>query len=205
MVGGRSSRFGRDKALTPFLGRPLLLRVLDSLSRASVDEVIVSVGRHQQRDQYKRLLSSNVKLVVDEFVAAGPLSGLVSSLASCNSPDSFLAACDLVFLSSEVAEFLLQRIKGFDAVVPRWANGTLEPTHAVYGRGPCEEAGKKLLGSDKRHGLIDMIASLGNVDYVDVESEISAINPSLQTFQNLNTHSDFASAESVMKRKAPTS
>ena len=43
-AGGASRRMGQDKALMPFLGRPLIQRVLGRLSPIA-DEVIVTTNR----------------------------------------------------------------------------------------------------------------------------------------------------------------
>ncbi|MFL7867205.1 MAG: molybdenum cofactor guanylyltransferase, partial [Anaerolineales bacterium] len=42
-AGGESRRMGRDKALMPFLGRPLIQRVVDRLSPIA-DEIIVTTN-----------------------------------------------------------------------------------------------------------------------------------------------------------------
>ena len=42
-AGGQSSRMGEDKALKPFLGRPLIQRVVERLSPVA-DELIVIAG-----------------------------------------------------------------------------------------------------------------------------------------------------------------
>jgi molybdopterin-guanine dinucleotide biosynthesis protein A len=37
LAGGRSERMGRDKALMPFLGRPLILRIIERLQPLTDD------------------------------------------------------------------------------------------------------------------------------------------------------------------------
>ena len=43
-AGGMSARMGEDKALKPFLGRPLIQRVIDRLTPIA-DELIVTTNR----------------------------------------------------------------------------------------------------------------------------------------------------------------
>ena len=43
-AGGHSSRMGEDKALKPFLGRPLIQRVIDRMMPIA-DEIIVTTNR----------------------------------------------------------------------------------------------------------------------------------------------------------------
>jgi hypothetical protein len=44
LAGGRSERMGRDKALMPFLGRPLILRIIERL-RSLTDDLFVMTDR----------------------------------------------------------------------------------------------------------------------------------------------------------------
>ena len=50
-AGGQSSRMGQDKALLPFLGEPLIQRVLDRV-RPIADEILVTTN---QPDSYQFL------------------------------------------------------------------------------------------------------------------------------------------------------
>lgn len=64
LAGGLSSRMGRDKALLPWHGRPLLEHQLDVLREAGVDEVRVSGLRPDYQG------------IADATPQAGPLGGL---------------------------------------------------------------------------------------------------------------------------------
>ena len=46
LSGGKSEPMGRDKALLPFLGRPLILRILERLQSLS-NEVFVTTDRRK--------------------------------------------------------------------------------------------------------------------------------------------------------------
>lgn len=66
LAGGRSRRMGRDKALLPWRGRPLIEHQLALLRAAGVDDVRVS----GQRPAYRG--------IADIRPQAGPLAGLAS-------------------------------------------------------------------------------------------------------------------------------
>jgi len=70
-AGGESRRMGQDKALMPFLGRPLIKRVIDRLSPIA-DEVIVTTNIP---DDYRFL---NLPLFPDLKPGRGSL-GLVAA------------------------------------------------------------------------------------------------------------------------------
>lgn len=66
LAGGRSSRMGRDKALLPWQGRPLIDHQIQTLIDAGVDRVRVS-GHRPGRDG-----------IEDAIPDAGPLGGLAT-------------------------------------------------------------------------------------------------------------------------------
>jgi molybdopterin-guanine dinucleotide biosynthesis protein A len=69
LAGGRSQRMGRDKALTPFLGRPLVCRVWDRLARLADETLLVA-------DASGEFLALGPRVVPDLLPARGPLGGL---------------------------------------------------------------------------------------------------------------------------------
>jgi molybdopterin-guanine dinucleotide biosynthesis protein A len=74
-AGGQSSRMGEDKALKPFLGRPLIQRVIERLAPIA-DEIIVTTNRPAE---YGFL---NQRLVADLKPGRGALGGLYTAIAS---------------------------------------------------------------------------------------------------------------------------
>lgn len=71
LAGGRSSRMGRDKALIPFAGRPLIERAADMI-RACGLELRISGTRAD--------LTAYGNVIPDETPDQGPLSGICSAL-----------------------------------------------------------------------------------------------------------------------------
>src|SRR5688572_23191554 len=78
-AGGQSSRMGEDKALRPFLGRPLIQRVIERLASIA-DEIIVTTNRP---DEYAFL---KLRLISDLKPGRGALGGLYTAIASASSP-----------------------------------------------------------------------------------------------------------------------
>ncbi|MCX8063463.1 MAG: NTP transferase domain-containing protein, partial [Anaerolineales bacterium] len=71
-AGGESRRMGKDKALLPFLGKPLIQRILERLIPV-VDEALVTTN-HPERYGFL-----NVPLVGDVFPGRGALGGLYTA------------------------------------------------------------------------------------------------------------------------------
>jgi molybdopterin-guanine dinucleotide biosynthesis protein A len=75
-AGGQSSRMGEDKALKPFLGRPLIQRVIERLALMA-DEVLVTTNRPEA------FAFLNLPLFPD-LKPGRALGGLYTALASSN-------------------------------------------------------------------------------------------------------------------------
>ncbi len=193
LAGGQSSRFGQNKALARLAGKPLITHVLDRL-RAVGDEFLVSIGKAQALDDYRRVLPTDVRVLQDSTDFHGPLAGFITALAECNSDRCFLAASDMPFIEPKVVEFLFDRARTAVATVPRWQFGRLEPLHAIYASDTAKRTANQIAGLGARR-MIDLISSVHPVTFVSVESEISPIDSNLRTFRNLNTREDLMIAE----------
>jgi len=122
---------GRDKALMPFLGRPLILRVVERLA-AFADEVLITSN---QPADYAFL---DLPLFADLQPGRGALGGLHTALHAANYPLVAVAACDMPFASHALFEHERDLLikTGADVVIPSSSEG-LEPLHAVYRRATC--------------------------------------------------------------------
>ncbi len=96
-AGGQSSRMGEDKALKPFLGRPLIQRVIERLAPIA-DEMIVTTNRPAEYGFIKH------RLVPDLRPGRGALGGLYTAIASASHPFVAVAACDMPFASKNYFE-----------------------------------------------------------------------------------------------------
>ena len=185
-AGGESRRMGRDKALMPFLGRPLIQRVADRLSPIA-DEIIVTTNNP---DDYRFL---GLPLFPDLKPGRGALGGLYTALSSATCEAVAVVACDMPFASPkliEAASKLLLKEEA-DVVIPD-SGGGLEPLHAVYRRETCIPAIKAAIEAD----LWKLISWFPQVKvHVLQPDEVKTYDPSGLAFWNLNTPEEFAEAE----------
>jgi molybdopterin-guanine dinucleotide biosynthesis protein A len=185
-AGGESSRMGEDKALKPFLGRPLILRVIERLAPVA-DEVIITTNQPQA---YAFL---NLPLFADLQPGRGALGGLYTALASANGEVVGVAACDMPFASQSLFEHMHRLLVRHDAdvVVPHSGEG-LEPLHAVYRRQTCLPAIQAALEAE----LWKVIGWFPQVKvYTLKPGQVKRLDPAGLAFWNLNTPDDFAEAE----------
>ena len=185
LAGGRSSRFGRDKALVDFGGKPLIAHVIERL-RGLATECLVIIGRNHDAENYRRVLPSDTVVIRDTVDFDGPLAGFVTALKLCKANRCFLAACDMPFIEPKIVEYLFAEGSKSSGAIPKWLDGRLEPLHAVYNCDAARDAAR-LVAEERVFSMVGLIDRLPRVRFVIIEEEIAPLHPTLNTFRNLNT------------------
>ena len=187
-AGGQSSRMGEDKALKPFLGRPLIQRVIERLSPVA-DELIVTTNRPED---YAFL---DLRLVADLKPGRGALGGLYTAIASAAHPIVAVVACDMPFASGALLEAGSRLLveEEADVVIARSDEG-YEPLHAIYRRATCLPAIEAAIDADQWK----VIAWFPQVKVrVLTPDEIKRYDTFGLAFWNVNTPEEFAEAERI--------
>ncbi len=177
---------GEDKALKPFLGRPLIQRVIERLSPLA-DDVIVTTNRPAD---YAFL---NLRLVADLKPGRGALGGLYTAMASAAHPFVAVVACDMPFASPVFFEGARRLIvqEDADVVIAKTDEG-FEPFHALYRRETCLPAIEAAIAAD--HWKVISWFSQVKVRILEPD-EVKDFDPSGLCFWNLNTPEEFSEAE----------
>lgn len=134
LAGGRSSRFGRNKAEFIWQGKTLLEWALSSYQ--DLDDVLVIGGTSQ----------SVARVIPDEKPFAGALYGLSHALEHALCPRIAVMACDMPNLSATYWQFLGQFEA--DVVIPKNKNRQLEPLAAMYSKN-CLDLVRTALSRDE--------------------------------------------------------
>ena len=186
LAGGLSRRLGRDKAVEPIDGQPLVGRVMDALSGIA-DELVVVVNTPQRGRELP--LRDSAVVAVDIYPNAGSLGGIFTGLSSASNQWGIVVACDMPFLNLDLLSYLLSFRESHDAVVPV-LDGRPEPTHAAYSK-VCLSAIEARLDADdlKIARFFDDV----RVKYVS-QRRVEEIDPRRRSFFNVNTEEDLARA-----------
>jgi molybdopterin-guanine dinucleotide biosynthesis protein A len=189
LCGGRSRRMGRDKGSMLLKGKPMVLHVLDAISDVA-DEIILVLRETQQIKDYKNLLEpyESLKIVEDKIKDKGPLVGILTGLSNINSEYAQILPCDSPFISKNFVLKMFETMEtdNFDAVVPIWDDGHIEPLHSIYKKktiNVIEDLIKKEIKD-----VNSLIRNL-NVKYVDVEK----LDKTTLSFKNINAIKDIDS------------
>ena len=175
LVGGNSSRMGRDKALLPFRGGVLVEHAAAVVAAAAGS--VTLVGDPQK---YGHL---GYPVLPDRFPGAGPLGGIESALSYTGADWNLVTACDMPAIRADYLRGLLDAAErlGADALLSAGPYGRLEPLLAVYHRS-CAA----VLSGALAVGVRRVTAALAGLD-VHTRHVIDAA-----CLLNLNTPEDWA-------------
>ncbi|MBW1829410.1 MAG: molybdenum cofactor guanylyltransferase [Deltaproteobacteria bacterium] len=174
LVGGKSSRYGSNKALAKINGVPLIERVIGVMGRVFENLILIT----NTPDEYAHL---GLPMYEDLIKGLGPIGGLYTGLAAIPDDAGFFVACDMPILNHELIHYMVKERGRYDAVVPR-IKGMMEALHALYGKG-CLSSVKRLI--DSQEYQIIRIFNEVSVRYID-EDEIRRFDPDLKCFININ-------------------
>ncbi|WP_350454844.1 molybdopterin-guanine dinucleotide biosynthesis protein B [Slackia heliotrinireducens] len=184
-AGGESRRMGQSKACVPFLGEPLLKRIVQRVSPAA-DELIITTNEPERLAFLDEVdLPVRPRLVTDFYDTRGALRGVYTALQAAQTPLVALVACDMVFASAPliVAESQVAHEERVEAVVPVTKFG-YEPFHAVYRRDECLKAAAAALekGSASATSMFEYVRLRGFT-----RDEVRSAVPAGGCFVNVNT------------------
>jgi len=178
LAGGRSRRFGSDKALALVDGIPIIQHIRDQLY-LSVRRIIVVTNTP---DAFAFL---DLLVYRDIFPGLGPLGGLHTALEKAHSPWIFVTSCDLPYFSCNILYVLARYMQNVDAVCFTKA-GKTEPLPALFNINILSKLKMHLKTGDY---MFQAFLNKCDVLHVPLENVVDEINP--QTLLNCNTLDDY--------------
>ena len=179
LAGGKSARYGKNKALEMFEGERLIDRAVGSL-RSFCDPILVVAN------DLSLYYDVRATLVQDMIPSQGPLVGIYTALLFSPNDWVFTKATDMPFLTPELLGMMLKLKEGFDVVVPLYKD-MYEPLFALYHRrcipaiaAQLEEADRQVIGFYKKV-RVKAIA----------EKVWRGADPEGLSFKNVNTPEDW--------------
>lgn len=190
LAGGRNSRIQTKKALLSVGGRPIIERIIAKLGPVTEGTLIVT-------GDAEAFVFTGAATTADLYPGKGPLGGLHAGLAASPSELNLAVACDLPFVSPELAAFLQKEAEGHpeaDAVLPVWERGR-EPLFAVYRKRAAGVLAERLEADDLRLSRLSSVLSAREVEVtgwartrgIDLE----------RAFWNVNTWAEWREAEAA--------
>ena len=199
LIGGKSTRFGSDKGLYKFRGKPLISYQLESLTQTDYDIYLVAHSIEQAQSYIDKINIRQVMgFIIDDNSLLSdsklytPMKGLYSAYKELKELDyekSFARSCDLPLINIDVIEFMIKQSREFDCCIPKWNNGFLEPLFAIY---PIKKAYKKAEENlkNRKYKLTNIMSDNWKINYLSIENSIKQFDQNLLTFLNINTPED---------------
>ena len=192
LAGGKSLRFGRNKATEKVSGMTLVERVIKQLSSISHEMILVTNEDQSQFAEFDFL-----DVVSDIYPAKGPLGGIYTGLRASHTSANIVVACDMPLLNTALLSHMAEISPGFDAVIPRWPNNQIEPLHGIYS-GSCAPVMKKRLQNNQL-SISECLKEM-SVRYFNQE-EFSKFDPEFQSFFNINNQADIELFNKIEAKK----
>jgi len=182
LAGGDSRRMGQPKAWLK-VGDTSLLGFVVARLAPTFSEVMVSFAEPEQLEE-----PVPFRIVFDRKRSAGPLAGIEAGLEAARNEVLFVLACDMPYVTEEVAQIAIAAARRCDAAIPR-VDGRPEPVCGAYRRSALPVIARAL--------------DAGRLKTADVTTELDVtwlegLDPNL--FRSLNTphdlerfHAEFAS------------
>ena len=174
LAGGKSTRYGKNKALVKINGIPLIERVIQTIRPLFQNLILIT----HTPETYAHL---ELPMYADIIKGLGPIGGIYTGLTVLSGDAGFFVACDMPRLNPGLIAYMVTERGRFDVVVPR-ISGRMETLHAIYGKG-CLPSVKRLI--DVRDYQTIRIFKEVSVRYIE-EDEIRNFDPQLRSFLNIN-------------------
>ena len=189
LVGGKSSRMGRAKALLPFDNEPLIAHVVRRF-KSWFPEIIVVAAPDQELPELSAVL------VRDEIAYQGPVSGIYHGLKAATKDVCFVTSCDAPFLNFELIDHLLEQISDYDVVVPFWQE-RFQPLHAIYRTSVVPPLKEQLERGELRPIFLYDKVRTRKIQ----EAEIRRLDPEGLSFLNMNSPADYDAALQLWRER----
>lgn len=198
LAGGESKRMGRDKALLPFAGEPLIVHALSILRQAGLEPRIAGA---------RSALGRYAPVVADPEPGLGPLNGICAAMAAAQTTRAVFLPVDLPLLPPSLIAFLLYhaRITGRPVTVAS-VNGSAQTFPAVVDRSALPALQNEL--ENGRRGCfaafqaaaanLSQTISIVPAEYLVQSGQVSHAHGLAAAcwFQNVNTPEELRRAES---------
>jgi molybdopterin-guanine dinucleotide biosynthesis protein A len=180
LAGGKSQRMGFDKQFLR-INEKNLMRILISKLRKQFKEIIVVTNKPEG---YVGLCD---KIVSDEIVGLGPLSGIHIGLKASSSKYAYFLACDMPNINFEYIDYMKNKIRNsdYDVCITRFGEW-IEPFNAFYSKNIVDKIEDHLLCG--KRSIYSLIKGL-NTCFIS-EEEARRFSPNWEMFCNLNTEED---------------
>ena len=196
LAGGGSTRFGRDKALVEFAGKPMLERMVELMRSFEQDvKIVAAPGKYS---------GFGAKIVEDRWPGEGPLGGIITALIHEQENDVtrewiFIVSCDMPFLTADWMNYVCERAvkSGAQVVLPQSIHGP-EPLCAIW-----RTDARAAIQDQFEQGVRKVTAAIAKLkaEVLD-EADWKRFDSAGRLFWNMNTAADYEEARRIVETES---
>lgn len=185
LIGGQSSRMGKDKFSLEIDGKTFVENAADALKDVCENRVRLVLNKTQS-------IETSLPIVRDIYEKRGALGAIHAALKNCERKFAVVLAVDLPFVTREIIEKLAASALSSNkylAVVPRQTDGRIQPLCAVYRAKYCLPTLERVLNENEKASPRDFLELINTrrIDQTNLSNETNR-----DIFFNVNKPSDFA-------------
>lgn len=184
LAGGKSSRYGENKALLPIGEGTVVSGVRDVLA-GIFPRIILSANNP---GDYNFL---NLKCYTDFFADKGPLGGIHSALVNSETEKIFITTCDMPLIRREDIIEVAANSEGSDITVVS-VSSRIQPLFGVYSKKLIPEIERILTDDDRRNYSVKRLLDISDTKILEADG------PGIQ-FTNINKKEDYQFIKSILK------
>ena len=202
LIGGRSSRLGRDKAAVDLGGQTLAQRAYQTVSAALPKSRVTFVAANEAQFAIEAILA-NGRFIFDLIEGRGPLGGIHAALADTQAEWITVIACDYPFVTAELIKLLSEKISvSHGAVVPEQSDGRLQPLCGFYRTETVRPIVQEIIDRPRvPPPLSEIVTALS--PRVVKPNEYNRLPNSERFFVNVNTDLDLDLAREIERKLSP--
>lgn len=198
LAGGKSKRFGTDKALLLLKNQPIIAHLYQLLT--SVYQEVFIIANEPSKYQFL-----GAKVFTDIHQNIGPLGGIHSALTHATNDEVFILSCDLPLITRDFIRFVSDYPIRQPIILPKTA-GVIQPLCGIYNKS-CLKIIAEMIGLEpliedpekpkqwKYSPLI--LIEKAHTQFIHVETEYSLFDKKI--FLNINHPSDFEKIQILNK------
>jgi molybdopterin-guanine dinucleotide biosynthesis protein A len=180
LAGGKSRRFGSNKALAPWFTGYVIDAVVQAAMGACQEVIIIA----NEPEPYSY---SGLPVFPDILPGLGPLAGLQSALCHAKAEKIFLLGCDMPLLNPELLNLMWEIPTWAPVVIPGTPRG-LEPLHAIYHKSLLP-----IVDHQINSGNLSLQSLVRDIPcHIVSPADILKVCPSFECLSSVNTPGDLA-------------
>lgn len=157
------------------------------------DEIFLLFTHEPELELVESISPFGVKIIIEK-TPKDMLSLMYLGVEACKSDFCFITIANAPFIKPNLIYSLFEAVRGYDAAIPRWSSGKIEPLFAVY---RSKSFLKVFRNNDNMSKPEDIIEKILAIKYLNIENEIKEMDPDLHTFFRINDEDDLKKVRDI--------